>query len=60
MHCTKISTEFECQGQRSRSLRTKDEKVHYFFGSRPLGRSPRVAFSLGAFLRVGGVGGVNK
>jgi len=27
VHCTKISPEFECQGQRSRSAGTKNEKV---------------------------------
>jgi len=57
VHCTKISTEFECQDQRSRSPGTKGKKVCHFFGSRPLARSPRVAFSSGAFP---GVGGVNK
>jgi len=44
VHCTKISPEFECHGQMSRSLGQKSEKCSIFFGSRPLGCSPRVAF----------------
>jgi len=39
MHCTKIWHKFECQGQRSRSLDTKNEKVQHIvwessFGAR--------------------------
>jgi len=45
VHCTKISPEFECQGQRSRSPETKNDRPKVpFFGSRPLGRGPRAAF----------------
>ena len=49
MHCTKISPEFECQGQRSKvkdqgHRGQKNEKLRHFFGSRPLGRGPRAAF----------------
>ena len=54
MHCTKISSEFDCQGQRLRSL-GKNKKVRHFvqesssgaqsscgifFGSSPRGCSP--------------------
>jgi len=37
VHCTKISSEFECQGQMSRSPGTKTKKCGILFGSRPLG-----------------------
>jgi len=30
VHCTKISPEFECQGQRSRSPGQKNEEVQHF------------------------------
>jgi len=55
---TKISPEFECEGQRSKVKATKDKKTKkcdILFGSRHLGRSSRVAFfpepSSGALLR---------
>jgi len=37
MHSTKISPEFECQDQRSRSQGLKTKKCGILFGSRPLG-----------------------
>ena len=33
MHCTKISPEFECQGQRSRSPETKRNSVAFCSGA---------------------------
>jgi len=51
VHCTKISPDFECQGQRSRSPGQKNEKVRHFFWSRPLGCGPIVRrFLSGAVL----------
>ena len=47
MHCTKILPEFECQGQRSRSLGTK---CGILFGSHPVGCGPHAAFFSGAVL----------
>jgi len=47
---TKILTEFECQGQRSRSPGTKTKKCSILFGSRPLGGGPSAAFIPGAVL----------
>jgi len=45
VHCTEISPEFECQGQRSRSPVTKNtKKCGILFGSRPLGHGPRGIF----------------
>ena len=43
MHCTKISSEFECQSQRSKvkgqgHRGQKTKKCAILFGSRPLGR----------------------
>jgi len=49
VHCTKISPEFECQGQRSKvkgqgHQGQKNEKVRHFVQeSRPVGRDPRGA-----------------
>jgi len=52
VHCAKISPEFECHGQRSRSSGTKKtEKCCILFRShRPLGRGPHAAFFYGAIL----------
>jgi len=47
---TKISTEFECQGQRSRSPGTKTKKCSIVLGSRPQGHGPSAAFISGAVL----------
>jgi len=52
VHCTKISPQFECQGQRSSSPGTKKETVRHFvrqssYGARSAG--PRADF-LGAVL----------
>ena len=48
MHCRKISPEFECQGHRSRSPRTKKtKKCGIFVGSRPLGRGSRASTPVG-------------
>jgi len=47
MHSTKISLEFECQGQMSKAEVTgvkKTKKCGILFQSHPLGRDPRVAF----------------
>ena len=44
VHCTKISPEFECQGQRSRSPGTKTKKCSILFRNRPLLHGPRAAF----------------
>jgi len=47
VRCTKISPEFEFQGQRSKVkvkvTDDKNEKCGILFGSRPLGRGPRGA-----------------
>ena len=48
MHCTKISPEFECQGQRSRLPGTKKtKKCGILFGSRTLGCHPRASTPVG-------------
>jgi len=46
VHCTEISPEFECQGQRSKLKVTGDKKTKkcgILFGSRRPGRGPRAA-----------------
>jgi len=51
VHSTKISPEFECQGQRSKVKVTGDKKTKkcgILFGSRILWRSPRAAFFFGS------------
>jgi len=51
MHSTKISPEFECQGQRSKVKVTGDKKTKkcsILFGSRPLGRGPFVRHFFGS------------
>ena len=47
VHCTQISPEFECQGQRPKAKVSGDrkrKKCGILFGSRPLGRGPHAAF----------------
>ena len=49
MHCTKISPDFECQGQRSKLQGTKDEKVRHFVLESSSGvRSYSAAFFIGS------------
>jgi len=51
VHCTKISPDFECQGQRSKLQGTKDEKVRHFVLESSSGvRSCCAAFLSGAVL----------
>ena len=51
LQCTKVSLEFQCPGQRSRSPGDKKtKKCGIWFGSRRLGCSPRAAFFSGAVL----------
>jgi len=53
VHSTKISPEFECQGQRSKVKVTGDKKTKkcgILFGSRILWRSPCAEFFSGAVL----------
>jgi len=49
---TKISPEFECQGQRSnvKEIGDKKRQCGILFGSRPLRRRPRAAFFSAAVL----------
>jgi len=57
VHCTKISPELDCQGQRSKVKVTQDknEKVRHFVWESSSGDGPRAAFfpqpSSGAPLR---------
>ena len=44
VHCTKMTPEFECRGQRSSSPGTKNKNVRHFVRSRPLGHGPHAAF----------------
>ena len=50
MHCTKISPKFECQGQRSRSQGTENEKVQHFVRESSPGAWSLCGFFSGAVL----------